>query len=86
MALRISQRLRKAGHSTSYALKSSGFGKQFKDAGKSGARYAIIVGEDEVKNAQVKVKDLKSGSEKNCKITELIEMVELWDGQGGISG
>jgi histidyl-tRNA synthetase len=85
MGLRLSSHLRKAGHSTTYSLKPSGFGKQFKDAGKSGARYAIILGEDEVKQSSVKVKDLRSGSEETCKIQSLVEKIEDWDGEGGIS-
>ena len=85
MGLRLSSRLRKAGHSTTYSLKPSGFGKQFKDAGKSGARYAIILGEDEVKQSSVKVKDLRSGSEEICKIQTLVQKIEDWDGYGGIS-
>ena len=84
LAVRLSSRLRKSGHSTTYSLKTSGFGKQFKDAGKSGARYAIILGEEEVNNNEVKVKDLKSGSEQRCKITSLVEKIEHWDGEGGI--
>lgn len=85
LGVRLSNRLRKAGYSTTYSLKSSGYGKQFKDAGKSGARYAIILGEEEVKNAQAKVKDLRSGTEEKCKITSIVEMIEHWDGEGGIS-
>ena len=85
LGLRLSNRLRKAGHSTSYSLKAAGFGKQFKDAGKSGARYAIILGEDEVERSEVKVKDFRSGLEENCKITELVDKIEYWDGEGGIS-
>ena len=38
---------RKAGFSVSHPLKESSFGKQFKEAGKSGARYALILGEEE---------------------------------------
>ena len=85
VGLQISQRLRRAGHSTTYPLKPTGFSKQFKDAGKSGARYAIILGEEEVKNSSVKVKDLKSGSELNCPTSNLVEMIEQWDAEGGIS-
>ena len=39
-------RARKAGFSTSF-LKTVGFGKQFKEAGKSGAHRALILGEEE---------------------------------------
>ena len=38
---------RKAGFAVSYPLKESGFGKQFKEAGKSGARFALILGDEE---------------------------------------
>ena len=51
---------RKAGFAVSHPLKDSGFGKQFKDAGKSGARYAAILGEEEEAGNKVKIKDLKS--------------------------
>ena len=85
LALRLCSRLRKSGHSATYSLKPAGFGKLFKEAGKSGARYAIILGEEEAKLAEVKVKDLRNGSEENCQITRLVERIEHWDGEGGIS-
>ena len=85
VGLRLSSRLRKSGFSTSYSLKPVGFGKQFKDAGKSGARYAVILGEEEVNQANVKVKDLRSGVEATAKITDLVDQIEQWDGEGGIA-
>ena len=39
------------------------FKKQFKRADKSGAKFALVIGESEVQNAQVVVKDLLSGAE-----------------------
>ena len=85
VGLRLSSRLRKSGFSTSYSLKATGFGKQFKDAGKSGARYAVILGEEEVNQAKVKVKDLRSGEEDTAEITDLVDQIEQWDGEGGIT-
>ena len=85
LGLRLSSRLRKSGFSTSYSLKATGFSKQFKDAGKSGARYAVILGEEEVNQAKVKVKDLRSGEENTAKITDLVDQIEQWDGEGGIA-
>jgi len=38
-----------------------------------------------VKQSSVKVKDLRSGSEQSCKIQSLVEKIEHWDGEGGIS-
>ena len=66
-------------------LKSAGFGKQFKEAGKSGARYAIIVGEEEAKEDLVKVKDLRSGKEIPVGIKNLTQKLEELDAEGGIS-
>ena len=39
------------------------FKKQFKRADKNGAKFALVIGESEVQNAQVVVKDLLSGAE-----------------------
>ena len=65
-------------------LKESGFGKQFKDAGKSGARYALILGDEEEHQSKVKIKDLKS-SEITVDQTQLIHQLEKLDQEGGIN-
>ena len=76
---------RKAGFSVSHPLKESGFGKQFKEAGKSGARYALILGEEEDNQNKVKIKDLKSSGEITVEQTQLIHQLEKLDQDGGIS-
>ena len=76
---------RKAGFSVSHPLKESGFGKQFKEAGKSGARYALILGEEEDNQNKVKIKDLKSSGEITVEQTQLIHQLEKLDQEGGIS-
>ena len=76
---------RKAGFSVSHPLKESGFGKQFKEAGKSGARYALILGEEEDNQNKVKIKDLKSSGEITVEHTQLIHQLEKLDQEGGIS-
>ena len=85
LALRLGTHLRKSGMSATYMLKPAGFSKQFKEAGKSGARYAIIVGEEEAKQDQVKVKDLRSGKEIPVGIKNLTQKLEELDSEGGIS-
>jgi len=85
LALRLCSNLRKNGMSTTYSLKSVGFGKQFKDAGKSGARYAIIVGEEEAKEEKVKIKDLRNGKEIPIEIKNLTLKLEELEAEGGIS-
>ena len=75
---------RRAGFSVSYPLKESGFGKQFKEAGKSGARYAMILGEEEEDQNKVKIKDLKSSGEISVDHAQLIHQLEKLDQEGGI--
>ena len=43
---------------------NANFGIQFKRADKSGARFALILGEDELKQNKVTVKDLKTGEQR----------------------
>ncbi|MEK9983666.1 MAG: histidine--tRNA ligase [Opitutae bacterium] len=55
--------LRRAGFSVAYPLKNQGFGKQFKSAGKSGAKIALIYGGDELSEGKVKIRNLSTGEE-----------------------
>ena len=84
-ALALASRTRKGGFATSYSLKQAGFGKQFKEAGKSGARYALILGEDESSNGMVTIKDLRSGGEDRIKQADLLPQLDGLDEDGGIS-
>ena len=84
-ALRDIARLRQAGYSASYALKHQAFGKQFKEAGRSGAKFAIVYGEQEVLANQVKIKDLSSGAEISVKTSDLVQKLQSLEESGGIS-
>ena len=75
---------RRAGFAVSHSLKTTGFGKQFKEAGKSGARYALILGEEEKNQKKVKIKDLKSAEEITVEQAKLIHQLEKLDQDGGI--
>lgn len=55
--------LRRLGFQVEFPLRATGFGKQFKAAGQSGARFALIYGGEEVARAVVKVRDLAAGTE-----------------------
>ena len=46
-------------------------GKKMKKAATSGARYAVIIGEAEVKASTVMLKDLESGEQKSLPQNEL---------------
>jgi len=49
-----------------YAVKDitgKGLNAQFKYANKSGAKFVIILGEDEIKNGVAKIKNMETGEE-----------------------
>ncbi|HEY5552788.1 MAG TPA: histidine--tRNA ligase [Opitutaceae bacterium] len=69
------QELRAAGYRVEYPLKHVGFGKQFKAAGESGARIALIYGGDEVARGAVKVKDMRDGTEQDFPAADLLAAV-----------
>ena len=83
-ALRDANRLREAGYSVSYSLRGQGFGKQFKEAGRSRAKFALIYGEEEVLSNKVKVKDLASGRETALPSKELIQQIMTLEEYGGV--
>jgi len=46
--------------------------KQFRSADTAGARFCVILGEDEVAKGTVSLKDMKSGEQKELRRGELI--------------
>lgn len=64
-ALQIAEQIRNQLPQTKVLLHCSGgnFKKQFKRADKAGAKFAIILGEDEIAQQQIVIKDLLSGAE-----------------------
>ena len=77
-ALEQIQLLRQAGFSVEYPIRNVGFGKQFKAANESGARWAVIFGEDEVARCVAKIKNLGSGDEVEVPLARLSEsFIEL---------
>ncbi|WP_031432987.1 histidine--tRNA ligase [Methylomarinum vadi] len=55
------------------------FKSQFKKADKSGAEYAVIIGDDEVSQGVVSLKPLRSDREqRNMPVSELIQVLSEW--------
>ena len=61
LAVPVARQLRLIGQVVDVDLSGAGFGKQLKRAGKSGARWAVLIGDDEAASGQVQRKDLHSG-------------------------
>ena len=54
-------------------LQGKKLSRQMSYADAIGAKKAVIIGEDEIKEGKLKVKDLDSGKEKKCTIDELMK-------------
>ncbi len=54
-------------------IEARGFGAQMKSAGKSGARFLVIAGEDEWKRGEVALKDSRTGEQKAVKRVALAD-------------
>lgn len=50
-------------------FQNKSFKAQMKAADKSGAKYAVIIGEEELKNKQLTIKDMKSGSQSSSPLS-----------------
>lgn len=74
-AFGIVQELRARGYRVDYPLRDLAFGKQFKAAAESGARVALIFGQEEVARGMVKLRDLRERSEREAAIGDVSEMV-----------
>lgn len=77
-ALADAAQLRSLGYQVEYPLKNQNFGKQFKAANQSGARFALIYGSEELERDAVKVRDLGTGKETEIARTQLIARVAEW--------
>lgn len=75
LALEDGTGLRTMGFRVSYPLKGIGFGKQFKLAGQSGAKFALVYGEEEREQNAVKIRDLQTGGELKVPRTHLLKHV-----------
>jgi len=71
--LNIANKLRTKGYIIISDMLRKSMKAQFKDANKLGARYVLILGEDELKNHTIRFKNLINGNQKNIKQKNIIE-------------
>ena len=67
-ALRLVTRLRRAGIGAELDLMARSMKGQMKDAGRSGARFALILGTEELAAGEITIKDLESGEQERASL------------------
>ncbi|MEM9154597.1 MAG: His/Gly/Thr/Pro-type tRNA ligase C-terminal domain-containing protein, partial [Cyanobacteria bacterium P01_F01_bin.33] len=75
VALAIAQQLRGAGIATSMDFSGSAFKKQFKRADRSGAMWAVIIGDAEAESDLVQLKHLESGEQVTVERTDVVSAI-----------
>lgn len=70
-ALRVANDLRKKGYIVELEMSSRKLGKLLEKANKEGVRNVIVIGEEEVKKNQFKVKNMETGEEKVWEMNAL---------------
>ncbi len=74
-AVKLVKSLRDAGFSADMDYDFKKMKKQFSLADKNGARFTIILGEDEMDKGTAAVKDMESGGQEEIQISNLIEYI-----------
>ena len=75
-AIRLTARLRKSGISALASLNERSLKAQLKQANASGVRYTVIIGEDEVRNKSVVLRNMAKGEQQTVPIGKLTEALK----------
>ena len=75
-AFKITQKLRNHGLAVDFDLANKKFGKQLEKASKLGAKYAVIIGEDEIASGTLAVKNLVTGEQSKIPNTEITDFIK----------
>jgi len=76
LGVRISEDLRACGLSADLDFFEKGVKAKMKAADRSGARFAVIVGGEEIKKKSATLKNMKDGSQKEVKLSELVKEIK----------
>ncbi len=75
-AMEIISSLRRQGYSAVTEYRYSALKKHLKSADSMKAKYALFIGEDEVKSGNYTLRNLSNGEQKQGKLEEIIKMIE----------
>ena len=75
LAMQTAAALRISGYRVDMCFEEAKLGNMFKRAERKGAQFAVIIGENEVNNQEVIVKNLATTEQKSVPVSELIEKI-----------
>lgn len=76
MCASVATKLRENNLNVQINIEDQKIGKKFKYANNINVKYVIIIGEDEIKNNVVTVKNMETGNQETVKIEEAIEIIK----------
>ncbi|MCD6176739.1 MAG: histidine--tRNA ligase, partial [Candidatus Cloacimonetes bacterium] len=74
--IKIIMELRENGISTEFDPDKTSMNAQMKAANKTGAEFALILGEDELENDKIILKNLANGEQEQINITEITKNIK----------
>ena len=75
LAMQTAAALRISGYRVDMCFEEAKLGNMFKRAERKGAQFAIIIGENEVNNQEVIIKNLATTEQKSVPVNKLIETI-----------
>ncbi|MDE5601056.1 MAG: ATP phosphoribosyltransferase regulatory subunit, partial [Clostridia bacterium] len=71
----LAMKLRAQGISVETDIMDRGVKAQMKYADRSGSRFVLVIGDDEINGGTVRVKNMASGSEQECSLDEVATLI-----------
>ena len=75
MCAEVATKLRDSGLNVQINIEEQKIGKKFKYADNLNVKYVIIIGEDEIKNNVVTLKDMETGEQQTLKLEDALEII-----------
>ena len=76
MCAEVATKLRESGLNAQINIEEQKIGKKFKYADNLNVKYVIIIGEDEIKNNVVTLKDMETGEQQTLKLEDAVKIIK----------
>ena len=81
LAMQTAAALRLSGYRTDFCFEDVKLGNMFKRAERKGAQFAIIIGENEVANEEVIIKNMQTTEQISCPLDKLVDKINCLMGE-----